>query len=182
MKSENKTSKNNKPQLKLYRSYCDFKAVGQISILTDSKAVHGICFEGEELHVLKRLKKYFDVSINEDTSALNKTVKNQLQEYFSGNRQKFKFKIDACGTEFQKSVWNLLMEIPYGKTISYKDLAEKLKMSHGFQAIGQASRSNPVCLAIPCHRVIARTGQMSGYIGGTGLKSYLLSLEKGEVL
>lgn len=168
-----------KTSIELFHSQYKFKQVGLVHVLSDAKAVYVVCFEGELETVLKKIRKTFLVSLVNKENVLNKKAKIQLAEYFAGNRKKFDLSFKLVGTDFQKSVWNVLMKIPYGKTITYKDIGQQLKLTKGFQAIGQANKSNPVCVMIPCHRVISSTGQISGYIGGTGLKSYLLSLEKG---
>ena len=99
-------------------------------------------------------------------------------EYFDQKRSEFDLPIKLVGTDFQKKVWLRLLQIPFGQTCTYKEIGLDLNIKNGFQAIGQANRNNPICLVVPCHRVVAASGQLSGYIGGTGLKSYLLRLEK----
>ncbi len=104
----------------------------------------------------------------------------QLAEYFKGERKKFNLKYDLHGTDFQKKVWKTLLKIPYGKTCSYGELAEKVGAPKAYRAVGSANGKNPVCLLIPCHRVIASNGSLGGYSGRGGLKTkqFLLSLEK----
>jgi methylated-DNA-[protein]-cysteine S-methyltransferase len=86
-------------------------------------------------------------------------------------------KFDLAGTPFQVEVWRALLQIPYGKTISYKDLAHKVKSPRAFRAVGSANGKNPLFIIVPCHRVIAADGSLGGYSGGTKLKQYLLKLE-----
>ena len=102
---------------------------------------------------------------------------NQLKEYFAGTRKKFDVPLDVEGTEFQKRVWKELQKIPYGKTISYKTLSEKLGDVKSIRAVGTANGKNPIAIIIPCHRVIGADGKLIGYAGGLDIKEKLLHLE-----
>ena len=104
-------------------------------------------------------------------------VEMQLTEYLNGERKKFAVPLDLIGTEFQKRVWSELLKIPYGKTISYKQLAEKINDKNASRAVGTANGKNPVSLIVPCHRVIASDGTLGGYAGGLKIKEHLLQLE-----
>ncbi len=116
------------------------------------------------------------VKILQESSVLEQTVV-QLQEYFSGQRKQFGIPLDLQGTDFQKQVWKELSLIPFGKTVSYKDVARRIKRDKAFRAVGTANGKNPVCIVIPCHRVIAADGTLGGYSGGLEMKKNLLSLE-----
>ena len=102
---------------------------------------------------------------------------NQLKEYFAGTRKEFDVPLDIEGTDFQKRVWNELQKIPYGKTISYKTLSEKLGDVKAIRAVGKANGQNPIAIIIPCHRVIGANGNLVGYAGGLAIKEKLLHLE-----
>jgi methylated-DNA-[protein]-cysteine S-methyltransferase len=102
---------------------------------------------------------------------------SQLRAYFRGELKSFKLPLSLHGTAFQRSVWNELCLIPYGKTISYRELAQRLGKPSAWRAVGSANRCNPVPIVVPCHRVIGANGQLTGYYGGTHLKEYLLKLE-----
>lgn len=102
---------------------------------------------------------------------------NQLDEYFNGKRQKFTVEINPSGTEFQGRVWNELMRIPYGKTISYLELAKRLGDVKAIRAVGTANGQNPIAIIIPCHRVIGNDGKLTGYAGGLLKKQWLLEHE-----
>ena len=102
---------------------------------------------------------------------------NQLKEYFAGTRKEFDVPLDIEGTEFQKEVWQELQNIPYGKTISYKTLSEKLGDVKAIRAVGKANGQNPIPIIIPCHRVIGADGSLIGYAGGLDIKEKLLHLE-----
>ncbi|MDP3832259.1 MAG: methylated-DNA--[protein]-cysteine S-methyltransferase [Ignavibacteriaceae bacterium] len=104
-------------------------------------------------------------------------VPTQLKEYFAGQRKKFSVKVDLSGTQFQLRVWKELTKIPYGKTISYKQLAIKTGDAKAVRAVGGANGSNPIPIIIPCHRVINANGELGGYSGGLDIKSTLLTLE-----
>jgi len=102
---------------------------------------------------------------------------DQLKEYFAGTRKEFDVPLDIEGTDFQKRVWNELQKIPYGKTISYKTLSEKLGDVKAIRAVGKANGQNPIAIIIPCHRVIGANGNLVGYAGGLAIKEKLLHLE-----
>jgi len=102
----------------------------------------------------------------------------QLEEYFRGERQHFDFSLDLRGTEFQKRCWQALLEIPYGETRSYADIARAVANPRGFRAVGMANNRNPIAIVVPCHRVLASDGTLCGYGGGLDVKQKLLELEK----
>jgi len=102
---------------------------------------------------------------------------DQLKEYFAGTRKEFDVTLDIEGTDFQKRVWNELRNIPYGKTISYKTLSEKLGDVKAIRAVGKANGQNPIAIIIPCHRVIGANGNLVGYAGGLDIKEKLLHIE-----
>ena len=102
---------------------------------------------------------------------------DQLKEYFAGTRKEFDVPLDIEGTDFQKRVWNELQKIPYGKTISYKTLSEKLGDVKVIRAVGKANGQNPIAIIIPCHRVIGADGSLIGYAGGLLIKEKLLHIE-----
>jgi methylated-DNA-[protein]-cysteine S-methyltransferase len=102
---------------------------------------------------------------------------DQLKEYFAGNRQKFELQINPQGTDFQKKVWQLLLEIPFGITCSYLDLAKKFGDPKAIRAIASANGKNPLWILVPCHRVIGSDGSLTGYAGGLWRKKWLLEHE-----
>lgn len=102
---------------------------------------------------------------------------DQLKEYFAGTRKEFDVPLDIEGTDFQKRVWSELRKIPYGKTISYKTLSEKLGDVKAIRAVGKANGQNPVAILIPCHRVLGEDGSLIGYASGLDIKEKLLHLE-----
>ena len=101
----------------------------------------------------------------------------QLEEYFQGSRTRFSFKLNPSGTDFQKKVWQALLEIPYGKTLSYLELTKKLGDVKAIRAVAAANGKNPIWIAIPCHRVIGSDGSLTGYAGGLHRKKWLLNHE-----
>ncbi len=106
-------------------------------------------------------------------------VRKELQEYFAGKRKKFTIKLEPDGTEFQKQVWDDLLLIPYGKTITYRQQAIRLGGVEKIRATASANGKNPIAIIIPCHRVIGSDGSLTGYGGGLWRKEKLLLLEKG---
>ncbi|HSP11291.1 MAG TPA: methylated-DNA--[protein]-cysteine S-methyltransferase [Salegentibacter sp.] len=101
----------------------------------------------------------------------------QLQAYFMGELKEFNLKLDLQGTDFQKKVWQALLEIPYGKTISYLELSRKLGDVKAIRAVASANGKNPVWIVVPCHRVIGSDGSLTGYAGGLARKKFLLEHE-----
>lgn len=106
-----------------------------------------------------------------------KDVVLQLQEYFEGKRKKFNLKLSPEGTEFQKKVWNELLNIPFGKTVSYQQMANTLGHPKVIRAAASANGKNPIAIIIPCHRVIGSDGSLTGYAGGLHRKKWLLEHE-----
>jgi methylated-DNA-[protein]-cysteine S-methyltransferase len=101
----------------------------------------------------------------------------QLKDYFSGKRNDFDFKINPKGTDFQQKVWQELLKIPFGKTISYLDLSKKLGDVKAIRAVASANGKNPLWIVIPCHRVIGTDGSLTGYAGGLWRKKWLIEHE-----
>ena len=101
----------------------------------------------------------------------------ELDEYFAGQRRQFTFQLDVRGTYFQLQCWLALLEIPYGETRTYADIARAVGKPNAFRAVGLANNRNPIAIVIPCHRVIASDGTLCGYGGGLDLKERLLALE-----
>ena len=112
-------------------------------------------------------------------SSLQKCV-TQLEEYFSWKRKSFDVTLQPNGTSFQRHVWDELLKIPYGKTISYLRLAQQLGDEKSIRAVASANGKNPIAVIIPCHRVIGSNGELVGYSGGMKRKEWLLAHEKGE--
>jgi len=106
-------------------------------------------------------------------------VATQLTAYFEGRRRTFELPLAPEGTPFQMRVWNALLEIPYGETISYGELAARIGDRSASRAVGLANGSNPLPIVIPCHRVIGSNGKLTGYGGGLPIKARLLALERG---
>ncbi len=107
-------------------------------------------------------------------------TKKQLAEYFKGQRRIFSIPLQPEGTEFQKKVWRALQDIPYGSTLSYRQLAEIVGNPKSCRAVGSANGKNPLSIVIPCHRVIGSNGKLSGFAGGLTAKEYLIALEKND--
>ena len=133
-----------------------------------------IC-ENNFLISLQLVKNIGKSSIETD---FTKNIKMQLAEYFSGKRKNFDIKISPKGTTFQRLVWNELLKIPYGKTKSYSEIAENIGNKNAQRAVGNACNKNPIMIIIPCHRVIAKDGNIGGFACGNAVKQTLLALEK----
>ncbi len=127
----------------------------------------------------KRLQSYLGATIIDGHSEIIEHCIQQLDEYFGGTREEFDLPVILAGTEFQKSVWNELSRIPYGKTCTYLDLAVKLGNKGAIRAVAAANGDNAISVIIPCHRVIGSDGSLTGYAGGLRVKKRLLQLESG---
>jgi methylated-DNA-[protein]-cysteine S-methyltransferase len=101
----------------------------------------------------------------------------ELNEYFEAKRREFSFPLDLRGTEFQVKCWRALLDIPYGETRTYAEIARAVSQPKGFRAVGLANNRNPIAIVVPCHRVIASDGTLCGYGGGLDIKRKLLELE-----
>ena len=139
--------------------------IGKLKIEYDSDAITGITSAKNE-------KEQGIRSELSDKTAL------QLEEYFDGKRKEFDISIKLIGTEFQKKVWNELLKIPYGETVSYKDIAITTGSPKACRAVGMANHNNPILIIVPCHRVINENKKLGGYALGLDLKRRLLELEK----
>lgn len=105
-------------------------------------------------------------------------IQKQLTEYEKGIRKSFDLPLHLKGTEFQKQVWNALLEIPYGETRSYQEIAIRIGKPKALRAVGGACNRNPIGIIVPCHRVIGKNGSLTGYAGGLSYKELLLNHEK----
>lgn len=104
----------------------------------------------------------------------------ELQEYLSGKRAVFHVPLNPTGTLFQQKVWKALMKIPYGQTVSYKEIAKQIGNEKACRAVGMANNRNPIAIFIPCHRVVGANGKLVGYAGGLNIKKALLTLESSD--
>lgn len=147
--------------------------LGFILLTADDQGLTGISFQDA-----RGSKQPPRGSVESD--APFKEAKRQIGAYFSGELREFDLPLSFKGTAFQRNVWNALCAIPYGETISYRELASRVGRPTAWRAVGAANGRNPLPIVIPCHRVIGSNGQLTGYYGGTHLKEYLLRLEAGE--
>ena len=152
--------------------------LGDILLAADDVGLTGLWFEGQ---------KYFAATLpaevqTKETPALREG-RRWLDLYFAGKEPKTSPPLHLIGTPFRLSVWKILSEIPYGKTTTYGDIAQRLAQERGLpslsaRAVGSAVGRNPISLIIPCHRVIGRNGRLTGYAGGLHRKAYLLAMER----
>ncbi|SES30153.1 methylated-DNA--[protein]-cysteine S-methyltransferase [Psychrobacillus sp. OK032] len=133
-------------------------------------------YEEMEAWLTKRFPKH---ELIESEKSLTPYM-NELKEYIEGTRREFAMQVDLKGTDFQLAIWDALTEIPYGEKKSYSQIAELINNPTAVRAVGAAIGANPVLIAIPCHRVVAKNGALTGYRGGLEMKVKLLTLENGE--
>lgn len=152
--------------------------IGHIYIASTDK---GLC----KINIPKETKKdffgwldnHFEVDAVVENKSRNKEYIDQLTRYLNGKLVQFTFPIDLIGTPFQIRVWKELSKIPYGVSITYKQLAKRVGVPKGFQAVGKANGANPLPIVIPCHRVIGSDGSLIGYASGVKTKEFLLRHE-----
>ncbi|MGI2328632.1 methylated-DNA--[protein]-cysteine S-methyltransferase [Planococcus sp. YIM B11945] len=146
-----------------------------------AKTTKGLCYVGspgasfEELSAYVH-KRFPNVELVENRQALEPYA-DELIRYFNGSTQGFSIPIDIKGTPFQEEIWRALQTIPYGKTMSYSEIAALINRPTAVRAVGSAIGANPLLITVPCHRVISKNGTIAGYRGGLALKQFLLDLE-----
>jgi methylated-DNA-[protein]-cysteine S-methyltransferase len=150
----------------MYKAYYP-SPIGTLEILTDSDSILQISFTEQEE----------DVPAG-DAPEILKTVLRQLEEYFQGSRKSFDLKLNAKGTEFQQRVWQQLIQVPYGSTACYGDIAAAVGNQKASRAVGGANNKNRIPILIPCHRILGADGSMTGYAGGIWRKEWLLQHER----
>lgn len=143
----------------------------------------GLCFVGSQNKEIDEIedwmtKKRPDSELIQDEAKIS-SYKEQFISYLGGERTTFDLPMDLKGTSFQESVWRALQTIPYGETVSYMDIAEEIENPKAVRAVGAAIGANPVMIMVPCHRVIAKDGKLTGFRGGIPMKERLLELEQG---
>jgi methylated-DNA-[protein]-cysteine S-methyltransferase len=151
-------------------SYLD-TPIGRLLIAGDDDAVRRIEFQKDGKAGQP------EASWEESAQGAVGEAMRQLREYFAGRRSEFELPLAPEGTEFQRTVWNRLREIPYGETISYGELAKRVGNPKASRAVGAANGQNPIPIVIPCHRVIGSNGKLTGFGGGLPVKEALLALE-----
>lgn len=142
--------------------------VGMLEITGSHGVIFSVNFLEDQHHITSK------------TPPSLKACVNQLNEYFSGKRKIFDLQLQPNGTSFQRHVWDELLKIPFGKTISYLQLAHQLGDEKKIRAAASANGKNPIAIIIPCHRVIGSNAELVGYAGGLWRKQWLLDLENGQ--
>ncbi len=129
-----------------------------------------------------RIKKALNAEFAERTDEVLEKTKQQLNEYFLCERKEFDIPLLTIGTDFQKSVWNALMKVPYGYTSTYLELAKEINNPKAVRAVANANGANAIGIIIPCHRIIGTNGKLVGYAGGLPVKKRLLKLEENWIV
>lgn len=145
--------------------------IGTLFLIATDRGLSGLYWERREAPLIR------DPDPSYPAQATLIRASGQIAEYMEGRRKVFDLDLDISGTPFQEKVWNALRAIPFGVTLSYKDLAGRIGKPDAIRAVGTACGRNPVCLIVPCHRIIATGGGLGGYAGGLPAKRSLLALE-----
>ncbi|MGN5765380.1 methylated-DNA--[protein]-cysteine S-methyltransferase [Acinetobacter calcoaceticus] len=161
--------------MQLVYMYMD-SPVGALKLVAHDQALVAVMWDNED-HKRVRLAELIE---DRQHPMLHK-VKQQLEEYFTGQRQQFDLPLDFQGTAFQQQVWQALLSIPYGETRSYKEIAVQIGNEKAVRAVGAANGKNPISIIAPCHRVIGSSGALVGFAGGLDKKQILLSLEQSQI-
>ncbi len=147
--------------------------LGDLSLLASATGLRGIFFEQH-----RHFKGVQQAQFSSEHPILNLAAQ-QLRDYFAGTRQQFELPLDwQQGTAFQQKVWRALLRIPYASTCSYAELARQIGQASAVRAVGAANGRNPFSIIVPCHRVIASSGKLTGYAGGLSRKQSLLQFEQ----
>jgi methylated-DNA-[protein]-cysteine S-methyltransferase len=149
--------------------------LGDITLVASGNAIAGLYFPR---HWYKPAKDALGERMSSDVDSLLSDAAQQLISYLNGTRTTFDLPLDAAGDTFQQQVWALLLEVPFGETTTYGALAQKLGDKSLAPSVGQAVGRNPLCVFIPCHRVLGSDGSLRGYAGGLRRKRFLLELEE----
>lgn len=166
--------KKNIVKTKRYESPCGTLLLGSFN---DKLCLCDWQVEKHRDHVDKRLKRVLQADFEDSSSAVIEKAIVLLDEFFAGKRKKFDLPLLFVGTNFQKKVWNELLKIPYGKTVSYGEMASRIGMPRAVRAVANANGANAISIFVPCHRVIRSDGSLTGYGGGLAAKKKLLDLE-----
>lgn len=150
--------------------------VGILKLIASERGLAAILWENDDP---KRVR--LEPQVADSNNLILIRVEAQLKEYFSGERTVFDLPLDFKGTEFQKSVWQELLKIPFGQTSTYGQIAQALGNPKAMRAVGAANGKNPISIVTPCHRVIGSDGALTGFAGGFKAKAVLLTLEKHEI-
>jgi methylated-DNA-[protein]-cysteine S-methyltransferase len=146
--------------------------VGVLKLVASDKSLVAILWENDD----PRRVRLADVA-EEPHHPLLVRMQKELREYFTGKRRTFSIPLEMRGTCFQRKVWESLLDIPFGETRTYGDIAKRLGNPAATRAVGGANRRNPISIVVPCHRVVGATGNLTGFAGGLEVKTYLLKLE-----
>ncbi|MCF8056960.1 MAG: methylated-DNA--[protein]-cysteine S-methyltransferase [Desulfocapsa sp.] len=149
--------------------------IGFAYIVADTNNLRAIVFRNNWEKTKQRLG---DMACEQNT--IIEQTQMQLLEYFAKKRTQFDLPIAFSGTEFQQKTWQALLTIPYGETCSYSEQAALIENSKAVRAVGGANSRNPIAIVVPCHRVIGKSGKLTGYAGGLASKKFLLTLEKSH--
>ncbi|HEY2672079.1 MAG TPA: methylated-DNA--[protein]-cysteine S-methyltransferase [Rugosimonospora sp.] len=149
--------------------------LGLITIVAKSGAVIGLYFDR---HAQRPAQETFGSRVSMGSDRLLSEAGQQLLEYLAGRRTTFDLPLDAIGDDFQRSVWEIVSDIPFGQTTTYGKIAKQLGDRALAQKVGQAVGANPQCIFVPCHRVLGASGALTGYAGGLMRKRALLELEE----
>ena len=160
--------------MRLVYMYMD-SPVGALKLVAHDQALVAVMWDNED-HKRVRLAEL----IEDCQHPMLLRVKQQLEQYFAGQRQQFDLPLDFQGTDFQQQVWQALLTIPYGEKRSYKDIAVQIGNEKAVRAVGAANGRNPISIIAPCHRVIGSSGALVGFAGGLDKKQILLSLEQSK--
>jgi methylated-DNA-[protein]-cysteine S-methyltransferase len=148
--------------------------VGKLKLVGNDDGLAAVLWENDD-----PLRVRLEATDEDGSHPVLVETEKQLGEYFAGKRRSFSVKLNFVGTDFQKKVWKALLDVPFGETVSYAEIAERIGEPKAARAVGAANGKNPISIISPCHRVIGASGELIGFAGGLAVKEALLKLEGG---
>jgi methylated-DNA-[protein]-cysteine S-methyltransferase len=149
--------------------------VGKLKLVAGDRGLVAVLWENDNPRRVR-----FSERLEQKEHPILAQAARELEEYFAGKRRSFTVPLDMRGTGFQRNVWEALLDIPFGETRSYGELAGKLGNAQAARAVGAATGRNPISVVVPCHRLVGASGQLTGFAGGLDAKAQLLHLEQGN--
>ena len=150
--------------------------VGKLALVANDKGLVAVLWENDKPERVR-----LEGLIKQDNHSVLIQAERQLSEYFTGRRNSFSVPLDMRGTHFQRGVWEALLDIPFGETKTYGQLAKQLGNPQAARAVGAANGRNPISIIVPCHRVIGSSGKLTGFAGGLEAKEQLLNMEREQL-
>lgn len=158
--------------------------IGEMLAIANANGVLLLLFRDDEKLEWEtaKIRQHSQMEISTQENPVLCSLVSELEEYFSGKRERFSVKVSPRGTNFQQRAWQALSEIPFGKAVSYRRQAEMMGSASAIRAAAAANAANRICILIPCHRVLTSSGKIGGYRGGVWRKKWLINFEQNRII